>query len=77
LENPSRLTRRIGPNSERLDEFCPRTQQDVLLDSILNARLLTYAGTGHGLHWEEPARFAVDLTTFVQGVAGGGPTAQG
>jgi pimeloyl-ACP methyl ester carboxylesterase len=27
---------------------------------------VVYPGAGHGLHWEEPERFAADLTTFAE-----------
>ena len=52
------------------DAFCPRTDQEVLLAAITGARLVVYQGTGHALHWEEPERFAVDVTTFADSLAG-------
>lgn len=33
---------------------------------IPGARLVVYHGAGHGLHWEEPARFATDLAAFTE-----------
>jgi pimeloyl-ACP methyl ester carboxylesterase len=50
------------------DAFVSRNDQDILLTNIKNAKLLVYEGTGHALHWEEPARFAADLTSFVDKV---------
>lgn len=47
------------------DLFCSRKDQDVLTTTIKDAKLLIYSGTGHAPHWEEPERFAADLTTFV------------
>jgi non-heme chloroperoxidase len=44
--------------------------QAVLAAGIGGARQVTYAGTGHALHWEQPARFAADLAAFAEGRAG-------
>jgi pimeloyl-ACP methyl ester carboxylesterase len=52
------------------DRFARRTDQDALVAGIAGSRLAVYEGTGHALHWEEPERFAVELTSFVEGVAG-------
>ncbi|MGH9005951.1 MAG: alpha/beta fold hydrolase, partial [Acidimicrobiia bacterium] len=46
------------------DAFCPRTDQDALLEAIPDARLTVYAGAGHALHWEEPERYAVDVAAY-------------
>lgn len=51
------------------DELCPRGDQEALGAAIADSRLVVYPGTGHGLHWEEPERFASDLVAFVQTVA--------
>jgi non-heme chloroperoxidase len=40
--------------------------QEALTAAIARSRLVVYAGAGHGLHWEEPERFAADLTAFVE-----------
>lgn len=47
------------------DLFCSRKDQDFLATTIKGAKLLIYSGTGHAPHWEEPERFAADLTSFV------------
>ena len=48
------------------DTFCPKTDQDLLEKEIRNSRLLVYKGTGHALHWEEPEKFVIDLSFFIQ-----------
>ncbi len=45
------------------------------LDLIRTARLVEYADAGHAVHWEEPQRFAQDLSRFVNSVAAGAATA--
>ena len=47
------------------DAYCPREDQLMLQRALSNSRLLVYEGTGHANHWEEPARFAKDLSEFV------------
>lgn len=53
-----------------LDAYPPRADQDHLAAAIPGARLFIYEGTGHAVHWEKPARFAADLTSFVEKIAG-------
>jgi pimeloyl-ACP methyl ester carboxylesterase len=48
------------------DGVCFKNDQEVMVRNIKNAKLLVYQGTGHALHWEEPARFASDLLKFVE-----------
>jgi non-heme chloroperoxidase len=43
-----------------------RPDQEALVAAIPGARLVVYPGAGHALHWEEPERFAADLTGFVE-----------
>ncbi|MBA2276456.1 MAG: alpha/beta hydrolase, partial [Chloroflexia bacterium] len=48
------------------DAYVPRSDQEALVAAITDARLVVYPGAGHALHWEEPERFAADLTAFVE-----------
>jgi non-heme chloroperoxidase len=50
------------------DELFSRAEQDALVAAIPRARLEIYPDAGHGLHWEEPRRFARDLAAFVEAV---------
>jgi pimeloyl-ACP methyl ester carboxylesterase len=47
------------------DTYAHREEQEALRAVIADSRLVTYAGAGHALHWEEPDRFAADLVAFV------------
>lgn len=47
------------------DAVTPEADQQELLRNIRNARLIVYKNTGHAVHWEEPARFANDLESFI------------
>jgi pimeloyl-ACP methyl ester carboxylesterase len=49
------------------DTYTGRDAQVRLLESLPDARLVTYDGVGHALHWEAPARFARDVAAFVAG----------
>ena len=49
------------------DGVFDRAAQDALLRGVAGASLRVYADTGHALHWEEPARFARDVTQFLAG----------
>ncbi len=51
------------------DAFLPESDQETLLATIAGSRLETYRGTGHAVHWEEPARFAADLVGFAEGLS--------
>jgi non-heme chloroperoxidase len=42
-----------------------RSEQDLLLAALPNARLKVYEDTGHAMHWERPERFAKDLQEFM------------
>jgi non-heme chloroperoxidase len=50
------------------DTICPREEQDALLAAIPGARLSVHEGGGHAFHWEDPARFAAELTAFAEDV---------
>ena len=49
------------------DAFVPRSDQDVLLESIPGAELVVYPGTGHAVQWEQPGRVVRELARFVAG----------
>jgi pimeloyl-ACP methyl ester carboxylesterase len=55
------------------DALCPRGDQEALLGAIAGSRLVVYQGAGHGMHWEEPERFAADLVAFSTGLVTGTP----
>lgn len=48
------------------EELASREDQDAQVEAIPNAALAVYEGVGHGVHWEEPERFASDLVSFVE-----------
>jgi pimeloyl-ACP methyl ester carboxylesterase len=50
------------------DSFTLRPEQDALNRAIAGSRLITYGGTGHAPHWEEPERYAADFIAFVRGM---------
>jgi pimeloyl-ACP methyl ester carboxylesterase len=55
----------------RHDAFCSATDQEAMLGLMPIARLVEYPDAGHAMHWEEPQRFALDLSRFVTSVAVG------
>jgi pimeloyl-ACP methyl ester carboxylesterase len=50
------------------DTFSRRHERDALAAAIRGAIVRDYAGVGHALHWEDPARVARDVAAFLQGV---------
>jgi non-heme chloroperoxidase len=48
------------------DGLTSRNDQETLLSTISGSQLVVYEGAGHALHWEQPERFASDVTGFVQ-----------
>jgi non-heme chloroperoxidase len=50
------------------DAFFHRCEQEALTAAITDAQFVVYPGAGHGVHWEEPARFAADLAVFTKRV---------
>ncbi len=47
------------------DNYFTKSDQEVFLREIKGSRLITYEGTGHALHWEDPKIFASDLVAFI------------
>ena len=45
-----------------------RPGQELLKSGIKNAKWISYPGTGHALHWEQPRRFVIDLVQFIHSV---------
>ena len=48
------------------DGFASLEEVEARARDIPGARLVVYHSAGHGLHWEEPARFATDLAAFTE-----------
>ena len=48
------------------DTIMPETDQRILAGALRNSSRITYKGTGHALHWEDPERFVYDLLGFIQ-----------
>ncbi|MEU3464040.1 alpha/beta hydrolase [Streptomyces sp. NPDC006733] len=46
------------------DDLLPRNDQQAILDAVHGARLLTYEGAGHAVHWEQPERVVADIAAF-------------
>ena len=47
------------------DAIIDRTATEALARSIRDSKLVVYEGVGHTPHWEDPARFAHDVSAFV------------
>ncbi|NUK03904.1 alpha/beta hydrolase [Streptomyces lunaelactis] len=58
------------------DDFLPRSDQQAILDAIHGARLVTYEGAGHVVHWEQPERVIADLVDFAAHTAPASPGTQ-
>ena len=48
------------------DAIIPRSEQETMLERIVNSRLVVYPDAGHALYWEEPAHFASDIAAFIK-----------
>ena len=46
----------------------PRSDGEALAAAIPDCRLVTYAGTGHMVHWEDPERVAADVVALAERV---------
>ena len=47
------------------DTFSRRQERDALAVVLPHATVVDYPGTGHALHWEEPARVGADIVRFL------------
>lgn len=50
------------------DAYVPRIDQDFFVTAIEGSQLVVYAGTGHCPHWEEPVRYAQDVSNFIRSI---------
>ena len=55
------------------DALCTRRDQEALVAAISGARLVTFRGTGHAVHWEQPERVATELASFIGARRDGAP----
>ncbi|MGC5562494.1 alpha/beta fold hydrolase [Streptomyces sp. FR-108] len=46
------------------DGLLPRSDQQRMLDTLFDARLVVYEGAGHALYWEQPERLGQDVAAF-------------
>ena len=53
------------------DAIIDRTATEALVRSIRDVKLLVYEGVGHSPHWEDPMRFARDVSAFVEALGQG------
>ena len=71
-EEPAAATTRIGVPALIIwgdaDRVVTRADQQRLLAALPRSRLVVYEGVGHVVHWEQPARVAEDVATFVAGL---------
>jgi non-heme chloroperoxidase len=51
------------------DAFVPASDTQHLSLAIARARVSTFAGAGHAMHWEQPERFARELVRFVESLS--------
>jgi pimeloyl-ACP methyl ester carboxylesterase len=51
------------------DTVCFEKGQQQMKQALKNETQIVYEGTGHALHWEQPERFANDLTKFLDGLS--------
>ena len=59
--------------SGKKDAYWGKTHYDSLARAIPRASLLVYGESGHSPNWEEPARVAADLASFLAPTPGSGP----
>lgn len=61
----SRITMPVLLVQGAADVFVPEADTQRLLRELPHARASVWAGAGHAMHWEEPARFADEIVRFV------------
>mgnify|MGYP006169743647 CR=1 FL=1 len=50
------------------DGFFKAEGQSILRKHLRHAKHITYKGTGHAIHWEEPVKFTRDIVAFVNSI---------
>lgn len=63
----SRLTAPVRLLWGGRDTMALGSDRASLLQALPQARLSTYGGTGHAVHWEQPERVAGEIAEFVAG----------
>lgn len=48
------------------DVFCTKEDQEKMIARFHDVNFITYAGVGHALQWEQPKRFADDVSVFIR-----------
>lgn len=48
------------------ENFVPYSDQELMQSRISGAHLTVYAGSGHGVHWDEPGIVATELAAFIR-----------
>jgi pimeloyl-ACP methyl ester carboxylesterase len=47
------------------DPLFSRADEEAIIAAVPGSRLIEHTGTGHAVHWEQPARAASDVVAFV------------
>lgn len=50
------------------DVYSPLSDQQFFISALKGSHLIVYKDGGHSVHWEEPKRFAEDVTRFINSI---------